>query len=199
MAIIDALIPQASADVVAIFPEVDGIDIPLIGEIPGFIPVQVFNDARPMRAEISEPAQFMTHPLESGAQVTDHRIILPVEISITFILRPEAYRLTYQLIRQAFLREQRFSIQTKTSTYTGMYIADMPHQEDPAYFDTVTMVIQFREVQFFDAQLRTLADADVIDAEDASTLNRGEQLPGTPSVEQAAEGSRLYRVFRGFF
>lgn len=159
MPIINALIPSASADVVAIFPEgppqrvgiPNPLDIPGVPadvEVPLFIPVQLFEGARPMRATISEPSQFMTHPLEDSTRVSDHRIIGPVEISISFILEPEQYRLTYQLIRQAFINAIRLSIQTKATTYTGMYIADMPHEEDPALFDTITMIVQFRRCRY---------------------------------------------------
>lgn len=197
MAIINALIPSASADVVAIFPEASTIRIPgapSIFDIPGFIPVQVFADARPMRAQISEPSRYMAHPLEDGAQVTDHRIILPTEISISFILRPESYRVTYQLIKQAYLAAVRFAVQTKTDTYTGMYISDIPHEEDPALFDTVTMIIQFREVQFFAAQIQALSGSDVLDALDGSTVDRGEQ---SATGAGADPGSTLFRVFGG--
>lgn len=207
MAIINALIPSASADVVAIFPEgptltlpatFGGLNLPGLPdniEIPGFIPVQVFAGARPMRATISEPSQFMTHPLESGAKISDHRIIQPVEISISFIMEPENYRLTYHLIKQAFINALRFSVQTRTTTYTGMYISDIPHEEDPALFDTITMIIQFREVQIFRADVQELAD--VLDPRDASTVDRGQQTPGTPTDGQNDRGSTLFRVFEG--
>jgi hypothetical protein len=199
MAIIDALIPSASADIVAIFPEAQEIDVFGLVTVPGFIPIQVFEDARPMRVQVSEPSKFMVHPLESGAQVTDHRIILPIEITITFILRPENYRNTYLLMRQAYLSAFRFSVQTKTNTYTGMYISDLPHEEDPAFFDTVTMVVQFREVQFFQAQLQLLSDFNVINPIDASTILRGEQLPTSSSASQDDQGSVLFEAFGDFF
>lgn len=195
MALVNALIPTASADVVAIYPEVGEVDVFGLVTIPGFIPAQVFQDARPIRVQVSEPTRFMTHPLENGAQVTDHRIILPIEITISFILQPDNYRNTYLLMQQAYLNAFRFSIQTKTSTYTGMYIADLPHEEDPALFDTISMTVQFREVQFFRAQRQPLSDDNVIDAIDASTIDRGEQLPGTPSASQDDQGSTLFRLF----
>lgn len=220
MAIINALIPSASADVVAIFPELlplprvpvspDIANIPGVAPIlgvsgvsptiglPGLIPIQVFADARPMRVQVSEPAQFMVHPLEDGTQVTDHRIILPVELTISFILRPERYRITYQLIKQAFLASLRFSVQTKTETYTGMYISDIPHEEDPALFDTITMVVQFREVQFFAAQVQALSSENVADAPDESPSNGGEVSPTPANDSQNNRGSVLYRTFARF-
>lgn len=195
MAIINALIPSASADVVAVFPEVGEISVGGVVDIPGFIPAQVFADARPVRVQVSEPAQFMAHPLETGANVTDHRIILPTEVAISFILEPENYRNTYLLMQQAYLAAFRFAIQTKTSTYTGMYISDLPHEEDPALFDTISMTVQFREVQFFQAQRQPLGENDVVDPIDASTVNRGSQSPQTPSTGINDAGSTLFRLF----
>lgn len=213
MAVIDALIPSASSDVVAIFPETDPIDLPDIGEfnlpgigalpsltsLPGFIPVQVFGDARPTRVQVSEPSRFMVHPLESGGNITDHRVIDPVELSIQFIFRPETFRTTYFLIRQAFRAALRFSIQTKTNTYTGMYMADIPHEETVELFDTISMIILFREVQFFDAQLQQLAPSNVVNDVDASTVFRGEQQSSTPSAGQESRGSVLFETFGDFF
>ncbi len=199
MALIDALIPSASADIVAIFPEAQEVDVFGLVTVPGFIPLQVFEDARPMRVQVSEPSKYMNHPLEDATIVTDHRIILPVEITISFILRPENYRNTYLLIRQAYLSAFRFSVQTKANTYTGMYISDIPHEEDPAFFDTITMVVQFREVQFFQAQSQLLSDSNVINAIDASTISRGEQLPSSSTASQDDQGSVLFQAFGDFF
>ena len=213
MAIVDALIPQASADIVAIFPESAGIDVPDLGEftlpgigtvpnldeIPGFIPLQVFANARPMRVQASEPLEFMVHPLSNGSNVTDHSIVRPVELSIVFILQPEDYRTTYFLMRQAARLRLRFSIQTKATTYTSMFISDLPHEEDPALFDTIRMVVQFREVQFFSAQVQELSSSEVTDAQDASTIDRGEQQGVIPSADQSNSGSRLFQLFGDLF
>ena len=202
MGIVSALIPTASADVVAIYPEAETIRIPgvpSVFDIPGFIPVQVFDGARPMRVQVSQPSQFMTHPVEDGSQVTDHRIILPVELTMTMILEPDQYRLTYQLIKQAYLLALRFSVQTKADTFTGMYISDIPHEEDPALFDTITMVIQLREVQFFPAQPQLLSTANVENPIDSSIIQQGEQVINNTTPEQNNRGSALFQLLGGLF
>ncbi len=200
MTIISALIPRASADVVAIFPEAPPVPVPGLAsffDIPGFIPFQLFEGARPMRVQVSEPSQFMTHPLESGAKITDHRIVQPVELTLSMILTPRDYRLTYQLIRQTYLNTIRLSVQTKVTTYTGMYIADMPHEEDPALFDTITLILQLREVQIFRTDERLLAGSSVLNPADASTVGRGEQTASGANDGQNGSGSTLFRVFGG--
>ncbi len=90
-------------------------------------------------------------------------------------LRSFDYRSTYAAIREAFRATQQFSIQTKTTTYTNMYLRDIPHEEDPTRFDTVTMILEFIEAQFFNVQVQALAESDVVNNSDSSTVNRGEQ------------------------
>lgn len=161
MAIFDARIPSATADVVR---------INAAGSLR-----QLFTGARPIKATIAEGAKLMTHPLENGEVVTDHRVILPVAISISVILRSAQYRDTYAAIRQAFRRSDRFTVQTKTDTYHNMYLRDIPHQEDPDKFNTISMILEFVEAQFFNVQVQDFTETEVIEREDSSTINRGEQ------------------------
>lgn len=128
-----------------------------------------------MKASIAEGAKLMTHPLENGEVITDHRVILPVAISLAMILRSRDYRDTYAAIRAAFRRTDEFTVQTKTDTYRNMYLRDIPHEEDPDKFDTITIILEFVEAQFFTSQVQELTEAEVTDREDSSTLNRGEQ------------------------
>ena len=120
MALFNALIPSASSDVVAVLDAENNQPI--------------FTTARPMKATISESAQLMTHPLEDGANIVDHRILLPIGISIPMILTPGTFRQTYQEIRDAFRRSTRLTVQTKTATYSNMYLQNIPHEEDPALY-----------------------------------------------------------------
>ncbi len=163
MALFDPQLPSATADVVRI-------------TLPGGgLLQQRFSGARPIKATVAESAKLMTHPIENGEVITDHRIILPVAISLAVILRSFDYRSTYAAIREAFRATQQFSIQTKTTTYTNMYLRDIPHEEDPTRFDTVTMILEFIEAQFFNVQVQALAESDVVNNSDSSTVNRGEQ------------------------
>lgn len=175
MAIFNALIPSFSADVVAINGPAG----------------QMFRDARPMKATVSETAKLMTHPLENGSSIVDHRIILPIAIQIQLILRSNTYRETYQQIRQAFRASVQMSIQTKTDTYPNMYLQAMPHEEDPSMFDTITILLEFVEAMFVQVQLQDLPPTAVSEPTDQSTLDRGEQ-GATDAGDQASD---LFRIF----
>ena len=134
-----------------------------------------YGNARPIKAIVSESSRFMSHPIENGEVITDHRIILPTTISIAVILRPLFYRRTYNLIRNDFNNAQQFDIRTKTRTYRDMYLREIPHEEDISKFDTVTMVLEFVEAQFFNVVESDIELSEVEASDDSSTQQRGEQ------------------------
>ncbi len=159
---------------------------------------QVFIGARPLKGSVAEPSKLMEHPLETGAVVSDHRIILPVETTIAMMLSPDEYRQTYQRIRQAYYAGAQYTVQTKTGGYQNMVIADMPHEESADVFDTVAITLKFREVQFVSAQFVKLPAVKVSKKNTAkqSTKDRGQQAPKAPTPSQAAKStSLLARIF----
>ena len=183
MALFDPQIPSASADVVAILEAETGR--------------QVFSGARPMKVAVSESAKLLSHPLENGAIIIDHRLILPVGLSVSMILEAERYRDTYQEIRQLFRTSTRLAVQTKTETYTNLYLQDIPHEEDPALFDTIAIILEFIEAQFARVQVLDLPPASVAAANDSSTNEQGEQTTETVTDQSAIQ--ELRGKLRDFF
>lgn len=157
---------------------------------------QVFVGARPIKALIGETAKTMDHPTETGATVTDHRVLLPVTIDLSIILDPAEFRQVYQNIRRAFQLSTLFTVQTKSGGYQNMMIADMPHDEDPATFDTIAMALKMQQVQFVTAQFVKLPANKVRAKAQQSTKDRGQQAPKTPTAStQARSQSMLSRIF----
>lgn len=177
MPLTDLRLPNASADVVAVFDKNFN---------------QVFVNARPIKAMISEQAKVMEHPIETGAVITDHRIIQPVEIELSLILIASDYRNVYQQIKQLYRAGEILTVQTRTDTYQNMLIQKLPHDEDPEMFDVVALALGLKEAQFVTAQFGTLPASKVRDATDASTTQKGQQTTKTdpnPSI--------LYNTFGG--
>ena len=177
MAIFNALTPSASGDLVAILEADTGN--------------QIFITARPMKVTVSESARMLAHPIESGGNIVDHRLILPIGLSVALILESSTYRATYQEIRQVFRDSVRLFVRTKTDTYFNLYLQDIPHEEDPALFDTITIVLSLIETRIATIQIQALPATAVLSANDASTVDRGQQT-GTDSGNQ---GSVLLRLF----
>lgn len=161
---------------------------------------QVFINARPIKGAASEDSKLMEHPLETGAVIADHRIILPVEIQLSMILTPDEYRQTYQQIRQAFYAGTQYTVQLRAGGYQNMVIGSMPHDESADIFDTITLAIKLREVQFVTAQFVNaksvnLKSSSVKNKKQQSTKSRGQQAAKTPSPALEKKGkSNLAKI-----
>lgn len=157
---------------------------------------QAFQLARPIKASVSEGAKVMEHPIETGGVVSDHRIVLPVEITLSMILTQGEYRAAYNQIYQAFLRMEGFTIETRVGGYRNMIISEIPHEEDPETFDVIPMNLKFREVQFVTAAIVKLPAKKVKKKKQASTVDRGQQAAKTPApAAEKKSKSLLSRIF----
>ncbi len=171
---ITGFIPTAAIDVVGVFGA-------------GF--QQLFSDARPMKASVKEASKTMEHPVESGATITDHRIILPVEIELLMMLSSTYYRDTYRQIREMYLKGQTLTVQTKSGSYSNMLLAEIPHDEDPDTFDSIMLTLKLKEVLLVTARYEQLPAQKVRNKAHASTVQRGEQS-GKPKKNK----STLYNI-----
>jgi len=132
---------------------------------------QLFIGARAIKAVINEQAKVMEHPLESGATITDHRVIMPIEIELSFILNRENYQDTYRQIRQYYYAADLLIVQTRSGVYENQLIASMPHEENPDQYNTLTMAVTLKEAQFALTEF-DFAPRDVLQS---TTNNRGAQ------------------------
>lgn len=151
---------------------------------------QVFEKARAIKATILRASKAMEHPLETGATVTDHRIILPVSVELSLILASEDYRAVYQQVRDLFTKGVLLTVQTRVDSFPSMLIEKMPHDETPELFDGVALALTLKEAQFVQPQFSTLK---VARPKDASTTKRGQQQP------TEAPAARKQSVLSGFF
>lgn len=156
---------------------------------------QVFDKARPLKATVKEEAKVFEHPIETGAMITDFRIIQPVEIEISLLLTSEDYRDVYQQIRQIFLNGDLLVVQTKSGVYENQLIQSMPHEEDPGLYDAITLALKLKQAQFITPQFATLAPRQVKNPANASTVSKGEQQKTSTSGSSQRNQSVLFGVF----
>ena len=174
--IISTLLPSFAVDQVAVFDQ----DF-----------TQLFKRARSLKAVVKEQAKVMEHPVESGAVITDHRIILPVEIELTLILSSSDYQDVYKSIRQYYLNGTLLVIQTRSDIYQNQLISSMPHEEDPTQYDALALALSLKQVIFVTAQYGVLPKAP----KNSNTVKRGTQQ-GTPATED--QGTALHQTFNTF-
>lgn len=155
---------------------------------------QVFPDVRAVKATVKEESKPMEHPLETGALVTDHRIILPVDIELSALVTVENYRAVYRQVKDIYLRGDLLTVQTRTDSYPSMLIATMPHEETGDMQDGVTLVITLREAKFVTAEFKEMKIPPPKPAakKNTDTVKRGEQRPvETPEPRKGSYLSKL--------
>lgn len=150
--------------------------------------LQVFESARAIKATIVRASKAMEHPLETGATITDHRIVLPTTVELSLILASGDYRAVYQQIADLFKRGELLTVQTRVESFNSMLIEKMPHDETPDMLDGVTLALSLKEAQFVQPQFSPLK---VRRARDSNTVQRGQQQP--------TESNRRSSVLSGFF
>lgn len=155
---------------------------------------RLFQDARPMKATVREPAKLMKHPVESGFTTTDHRVIMSIQIDLNMTLTPATYVDTYNQIKSVFLGVSTVQVQTITGLYSNFFIGDMPHEENPDHFDTITIVLKLEQVIIVSPSSTT----------SLSSQNGGNKNGKTASATEAAnangkakESSAAYSLLYG--
>lgn len=154
---------------------------------------QIFNTARPVKANINRQAKVMEHPIESGALVQDFIIILPVEIELSLLLTGDEYAATYQAIKNYFLTGTQVSIQTRADVFPNMLIQGMPHEESPDMFDVIPLALKFKQIQQVLVQYQQLSATQTTQPQDQSTVNAGAKQPQESALYQI--GSFLGGLF----
>jgi len=113
---------------------------------------QIFRDARAIKAIIKEQSKVMEHPVESGIVITDHRIILPIEIELSLILAKADYQNVYNSIKGYYLQGTLLVIQTRSGVYQNMLIQQIPHEENPDMYNALALAMTLKQVIFAVAQ-----------------------------------------------
>jgi len=152
---------------------------------------QVFPDARPLKASVSDEATFFKHPLESSATRTDHIIFQPIKITMSVLMSGDDYISVYQQIKQIYRSQTQLIVQTKTDTYEDIFIQSIPHEESPENYDSIIMNLILEETKLAVTEITFIPES----LSDNDTTNRGQQEPETPSDAQNQKGSTLSRWF----
>jgi len=175
---ISTLLPSYATDIVAVFDQNYN---------------QLFRDARAIKAVVKEQAKVMEHPVESGAIITDHRIILPVEIDLSLILSSADYQDVYSSIKQYYLNATLLIVQTRSGIYTNQLISGLPHEEDPTMYDALTLALSLKEVIMVTPQYATPRHPS-----NTNTTNRGTQQTTPATASQTTTAQNIaYGIQRG--
>lgn len=138
---------------------------------------QVFQNARPMKCTVRPTSKIMEHPLETGQIISDYKIILPVEITIPFVVNSIYYRDIYAQITNLFSISELLIVQTRASVYSNMVITELPDEERPDMFDVIMIELHMKQVLL----VQTTSNFAPANPAQANTQNNGQQS-ATPAV-----------------
>jgi len=143
--------------------------------------------SRPMNCRVTEPTKNMEHPVESGSVITDHRVILPVEIEMSLVMDADSFADQYAQLRTAMKNATLLYVHTRTSVYGNMIITDMPHDENPDQYDTIAVSLRLKEVILVTATFEPLPPRSVQNKDNSSTKDRGQTQKKDPQPKAQAK------------
>jgi len=146
---------------------------------------QVLTRARIVKIKPLPMAKLMEHPLETGAVIVDHRIILPKTIEVSTIAQAEDYKNVYRELKKLFLNGTILAVQSRADVYTNLIISEIPHEEDPTMYDALAIAIRLKEVLFAGSSSTTISPINPIDS---ATVTRGQTPVTTGPSSSVAEG-----------
>ncbi len=152
---------------------------------------QILADARPIKATVKETAKTMTHPVEDGSVITDHRIIEPIEISLSLLISVDNYKDVYEQLKSNFINSNILKIMTKTGLYENLIISAMPHDETPEMLGALAIAVSFKEVKIVTPETVQLAPKS---PKHSGTKNNGKQQ-STNETPPAKKKSVLAGLF----
>lgn len=135
---------------------------------------QVFAKARTVKVTVVRDSKAMEHPLETGATITDHRIILPITAELSMILASEDYKAVYQQVRDLFIKGELLVVQTRVDSFPSMLIEKMPHDETPDMFTGVALALSLKEARFVQAKF---TKTKVAKSKHSKTVKQGQKQP----------------------
>lgn len=152
-------------------------------------------------------AEVTEHPVESGAQISDHVILSPERLRLSgfvtdagvavFGSNPGRTQDAFETLDIAWASHELTQVVTGYKTYRDMIITrlDMPRNRP----ESMQFSIEFRHVNFVDSQTAELASASASDEDLA--LDAGRQPTSEPSeaVESVVEKARSRSTLAGFF
>jgi hypothetical protein len=107
---------------------------------------EVFPRAQILKAEIKPESMPMEHPIETGAIITDHRILKPIEIELSIILSRNDYRDVYKQIITLYQRGTLLIVQSRGGAYENQVIQAPPHTEDSEQQNSIVLSLKLKQV-----------------------------------------------------
>lgn len=107
---------------------------------------EVFPRAQSLKVDVKPESTPMEHPVESGATITDHRILKPIEIELSMVLSTEDYQDVYKQISTLYVNGTLLIVHCRAGTFTNQLIQGIPHTEDSDQYDAIVLSLKLKQV-----------------------------------------------------
>lgn len=155
---------------------------------------QLFDGSHIMKVTVKEFSKITSWPIEDGAQRSDHRFVLPVEMEIPMLLTDDT-RALFEQMRQAYLDCRTLIVQTRVRSYENMVITEFPHDESAEQGESIPMAIRLEEVRTVAPTYGDLPQSKVANKSQSSTVKKGTQQTSEPDATTRRKASVLYGIF----
>lgn len=165
----------------------------------------LFDPTAPMSCSVREESHITQFTVEDGTTRSDHRVILPREITIPLVLTDE-FRNVYEQIKTRFNSLTSLIVQTKVSSYHNMFILSMNHEETAERADGISLDLMLREITTVTPEYGSLPARKVtaIDGSNtkgndkkSDTVQSGTQRTTPTNTPTKTKSSALYNITLG--
>lgn len=146
---------------------------------------EVLQNAQFIKVDVKPESRPMEHPIETGAIITDHRIVMPVEIELSTILSKGDYKDVYKQINSFFINATLLTVNCRAGVFTNQLIQSLPHTEDAEQYDAIVISIRLKQVLIVTASASTVTATNPngttpvvtapVDPTNATTQDNGNQ------------------------
>jgi hypothetical protein len=145
---------------------------------------EIFTNAELMRATIREESRPMEHPIETGAIITDHRVIMPVEINLSILVEYQYVKDVYNQIKQIYNDGKFVIVQTRSADYRNQFIMALPHEESAEREGVIVIALRLKEAQVVSSQSSGV-QVSPSNPSNESTVDSGIKEPKEPTNSSA--------------
>lgn len=150
-----------------------------------------------IKASFSEPSKLCTHPIESGALITDHKVILPHKCTLEIAMPAYFQHTVIEELRKYFLNSTPLSVHDVSGVYNNMVITDMPHETTAKTAGRLVFNVPMEEVVVVAPVYVKLTKEQVKAKKHASTVPAGVKQ-GKTSILSDIHNSEIMRKFSQF-
>ena len=147
----------------------------------------LFVGSAPLKGEIGNTSMLPMYPLETGAEVSNHKIDKPREIEIPLLLDPATYLSTFQNLKQVKDEGTLLIVETDVETLENMVITDAPYVITAEVENTIIVVLKLLQIRIFTPTTEELPPSPK-DPNNSGTVARGttQGRAVTPTEEEKA-------------